>query len=153
MLDFLSREMFAKNNMKNKLRWLLVAVILFDFAVTILGQPSSYWHDPLSADEGNALFRWFMVRGTICYFAFILSYIVGIFVLVTALPRKSALITGLIFLLAHYFAASTWLSYHFRLSMAGPIMYAVVLSMALMWILESGGSKGCFLPMADCGER
>jgi hypothetical protein len=138
--------------MKNKLRWLLVAVILFDFAVTILGQPASYWHDPLSADEGNALFRWFMVRGAVCYFAFILSYVVGVWALVTALPRKAALITGLIFLLAHYFAASTWLSYHFRLSMAGPIMYAVVLSIALMSILETGGSNRCFLATSGSDE-
>lgn len=138
--------------MKNKLRWLLLAVVAFDFGITIFGQPGSYWHNPLTADEGNPVFRWFMVQGAVCYFAFIFSYIVGVWALVTALPRQAAIITGLVFLLSHYFAASTWLSYHFRLSMAGPILYAVVLSVALIMILQSGGSKSCFLETAN-GDR
>ena len=135
--------------MQNKLRWLLVAVIVFDFGVTILGQPVSYWTNPLTADEGNPVFRWFMVRGAVCYFAFILSYIAGVLALVTVLPRQAAIITGLVFLLSHYFAASTWLSYHFKLSMAGPILYAVVLSIVLILILQSGGSKACFMATSD----
>jgi hypothetical protein len=139
--------------MKNKLRWLLVAVIAFDFSITIFGQPASYWHNPYTADEGNPLFRWFMVRGAVCYFAFIFSYIIGVWALVTALPRQAAIITGLVFLLSHYFAASTWLSYHFKLSMAGPIMYAVVLSIALISILQSGGSRSCFITTTDRQEK
>lgn len=135
--------------MQNKLRWLLVAVIAFDFGITILGQPVSYWTHPHTADEGNPVFRWFMVRGAVCYFAFILSYIVGVLALVTVLPRQAAIITGLVFLLSHYFAASTWLSYHYKLSMAGPILYAVVLSIALILILQSGGSKACFMAKSD----
>jgi hypothetical protein len=139
--------------MNNKLRWLLVAVIAFDFGITIFGQPPSYWHNPHTADEGNPVFRWFMVRGAVYYFAFILSYMVGVLALVTALPKQAAIITGLVFLLSHYFAASTWLSYHFKLSMAGPIIYAVVLSIALILILQSGGSKSCFMATTDREEK
>ena len=129
--------------MKNKLIWLLVAVVAFDFAVTLLGQPSSYWRDPHTANEGNPAFAWFMVRGTFCYAAFILAYLIGVAVLVRVLPRQIAITTGLVFLLAHYFAASTWLSFHFNLGMSGPIIYAVVLSMVLISILQSGTSNGC----------
>jgi hypothetical protein len=138
--------------MKNKLRWLLVAVIAFDFGITIFGQPSSYWHDPHTADEGNPVFRLFMFRGAFCYFAFILAYIIGVLTLVSLLPRQAAIITGLVFLLSHYFAGSTWLSYHFHLGMAGPIMYAVVLSIALITILQSGESKICFTAVTDRKE-
>jgi hypothetical protein len=139
--------------MKNKLLWLLVAVIAFDFGITLFGQPSSYWHDPYTADEGNPVFRWFMFRGTFCYFAFILAYIIGVLALVTLLPRQAAIITGLVFLLSHYFAGSTWLSYHFHLGMAGPILYAVVLSIALILILQSGESKVCFMAVTDHKEK
>lgn len=132
---------------------MLVAVIAFDFGITIFGQPASYWHDPHTADEGNPVFRLFMFQGAFCYFAFIIAYIVGVFALVTLLPRPAAIITGLVFLLSHYFAGSTWLSYHFHLGMAGPIMYAVVLSVALILILQSGESKACFMTAADRKEK
>jgi hypothetical protein len=132
-------------NMRNKLLLLLVAVIVFDFGITILGQPASYWHNPLTADEGNPVFRWFMIRGAVCYLAFILSYVLGVSALATRLPRQAGITTGLVFLLSHYFAASTWLSYHFKLSMAGPIVYAAVLSIALVSILQCDGLKSRFM--------
>ena len=139
--------------MKNKLCWLLVAVIVFDFGITIFGQPSSYWHNPQTADEGNPVFRWVMYQGAFCYLAFILAYLVGVLALVTRLPRPAAVITGLVFLLSHYFAGSTWLSYHFHLGMAGPILYALVLSIALIMILQSGDPKVCFRATTDQGEK
>jgi len=139
--------------MKKKLLFLLAAVIAFDFAVTILGQPRSYWLDPRTAEEGNPVFRWFMFQGTACYFAFIAAYIAGVVGLVSRLQRQPALIVGLVFLLSHYFAASTWLSFHFHLNMAGPAVYALVLSFWSISIMrpsdwnaccEDGGSRGSF---------
>lgn len=129
--------------MKNRLTWLLLAVIAFDFGITLLGQPSSYWHEPSTANEGNPVFAWFMARGILCYAAFVMAYITGVSVLLRALPRQIATTAGLVFLLSHYFAASTWLSFHFNLGMGGPIIYAVVLSIALISILQAGASKGC----------
>ena len=49
-------------------------VIAFDFGITLLGQPSSYWHDARTANEGNPVFAWFMVRGVTLYLAFIVIY-------------------------------------------------------------------------------
>jgi len=135
--------------MKNRLTWVLLAVIAFDFGVTILGQPPSYWHDPRTANEGNSLFAWFMVRGPLCYAAFIAAYIIGVSALVRVLPRRTAIITGFVFLLSHYYAASTWLSRHFNLGMSGPIVYATVLSIVLISILQSGAPNGCILATAD----
>jgi len=138
--------------MKNKLRWLLIAVIAFDFGITMFGQPASYWHNPLTADEGNPVFRWFMFRGVYCYLAFILAYLFGAFALVTLLPTQAAIITGLVFLLSHYFAASTWLSFHFHLGMVGPILYALVLSVALILILQHAEQKACLMTTDDRKE-
>jgi hypothetical protein len=129
--------------MKNRLIWLLLAVIAFDFGITLLGQPSSYWHDPNTANEGTPAFKWFMVRGIVCYGAFILAYIISVAALIRVLPRQIAIITGLVFLLSHYFAASTWLSFHFNLGMMGPILYAVALATVLISILQSGGANLC----------
>ena len=123
--------------MKNKLLWLLLAVVAFDFAITLCSQPSSYWRDPSTADEGNPVFAWFMVRGIVCYALFIIAYLLGVFFLIRILPRQFAIITGLVFLLSHYFAASTWLNFHYHLGMIGPIIYAVILSSLLMTILQS----------------
>ena len=138
--------------MKNKLRWLLIAVIAFDFGITMFGQPTSYWHSPLTADEGNPVFRWFMFRGVYCYLAFILAYLFGAFALVSQLPKQAAIITGLVFLLSHYFAASTRLSFHFHLGMVGPILYAVVLSVVFMLILQPAEQKACFMTTDDRKE-
>jgi hypothetical protein len=130
--------------MKNKLLWLLAGVIAFDFGITMLGQPASYWHDPHTAHEGNPVFRWFMVRGTVCYLAFVLGYVAGVVALVSRLPRQAAIITGLVFLLVHYFAGSGWLAFHFHHDLIGPAVYALVLSIALILILDSADWKACF---------
>jgi hypothetical protein len=139
--------------MKKRLTWLLLAVIAFDFGITLVGQPSSYWRDPHTANEGNPAFAWFMVQGTVCYAAFILAYMIGVSVLVRVLPRQIAIFTGLVFLLSHYFAASTWLSFHYHLGMSGPIIYAVVLAIALVSILQSGAPNGCSTVTANQEEK
>ena len=121
----------------------MLAVIAFDFVITLIGQPSSYWHDPHTAREATPLFAWFMVRGISWYLAFTLFYMGSAAVLVRALPRQMAVITGLVFLLSHYFAACTWLALRFDFGMIGPIVYAAVLSTALVLILKSGALSGC----------
>jgi hypothetical protein len=90
-----------------------------------------------------------MFRGAFCYLAFILAYMAGVFALVTLLPRQAAIITGLVFLLSHYFSGSTWLSFHFHLGMGGPILNAFVLSIALILILRPAELKVCFLTTDD----
>ena len=129
--------------MKNRLLWLLLAVIVFDFGVTLIGQPSSYWSDPHTAREANPLFAWFMVRGIAWYLALIFGYMISVTALLKLLPEQGANVTGLIFLLSHYFAAFTWLTLRFDLGMTGPVIYATVLSIALVSILQSGTSRSC----------
>ena len=129
--------------MKNRLTWILVFVIAFDFGITLLGQPSSYWHDPHTANEGNPVFAWFMVRGLALYLAFIVIYIASVVLLIRRLPGQSAIVTGFIFLFSHYYAGCTWLDFHFKLNMLGPIICAAVLSVALLAALKSGPSAVC----------
>lgn len=130
--------------LKNRLLFLLASVVAFDFFVTVLGQPAGYWHDPQMADEGNPLFRWIMLQGPICYFGFIAAYISGIVGLVNRLPRQTAIIVGLVFFLTHYFAASTWLAFHFKFNIAGPAAYALALSLAMIAIMRPSDKTTCF---------
>jgi hypothetical protein len=129
--------------MKHRLSWLLLAVMGFDFGITLLGQPSSYWHDPHAAREANALFAWFMVRGLAWYIPSILCYMAGVVGLVRLLPQRSAIITALVFLFAHYFAGCTWLTLRFDLGIVGPVIYGVVVSIALVSIVESAMPIQC----------
>ena len=129
--------------MKTRLQWLVLAVIAFDFGITLVGQPHSYWLEPHTAWEATPLFAWFMVRGIIWYLGFVVSYMSVVFVLMRALPRQTAIIVGLVFLLSHYFAACTWLSLRFDFGMIGPIVYAAVLSSVLVSILKLGPLGGC----------
>ena len=131
------------NKMKNKLMWLLLAVIAFDFGVTLLGQPSSYWSDARTAREANPLFAWFMVRGMTWYLLLIVTYMASVGVLLKVLPRQSAIVTGLVFMLSHYFAACTWLTLRFDLGMTGPVIYATMLSIALVSIIQSELPDNC----------
>jgi hypothetical protein len=131
--------------MKKNLLWLLIAVIAFDFGITLLGQPSSYWHDAHTAREANPLFAWFMVRGIVWYLSFICAYGIGVVALVKMLPRPTGIITGSVFLLSHYFAGCTWLTLRFDLGMTGPVIYAVALSIALVSIFRSGPLKACIV--------
>jgi hypothetical protein len=62
---------------------------------------------------------------------------------VKILPGQTGFVTGLVFLLAHYFAGCTWLALRFDLGMTGPVIYAIVLSISLVSILQSGVSSQC----------
>jgi len=121
----------------------LIAVIAFDFAITLLGQPSSYWRDPHTAREGNPLFAWFMVRGLSWYLPCIFGYTAGVVYLVKSLPRRAGLTTGLAFLLAHYFAGCTWLLLRFDFGMTGPAVYAIALSVAVVSVVQSAVPTTC----------
>ena len=130
--------------MKTKLLCLLAGVIAFDFGITMLGQPASYWHHPDTAHEGNPVYHWFMVQGVLCYLTFIVCYIAGVVAVVSRLPRQAAFITGLVVMLIHYFAGSGWLAFHFHHDMMGPAIYALVLAVALLSIFNSSDWKVCF---------
>jgi len=64
--------------------------------------------------------------------------------LVSQLPRQAAIIAGSVFLLVHYFAGLSWVAFHFHHDMIGPVIYALVLSIALMSIFKSADWKACF---------
>jgi len=122
----------AADKTVKRLRWVMVGAMLLDKLNTLLGQPSSYWHQPATADEGDAFFHFFLSRGLSVYLLFSLIYIVVIFLVVSVLPRKCSLTVTFAFILCHYLGASTWLAYHWHLGVVGPILYGIILSLLIV---------------------
>jgi hypothetical protein len=109
-------------------RWIMAFTMLVDLAITLHGQPLSYWRDPSTAFEPNHVVRAVMVEGWTTFVAVSFAYMTALLVLVSLLKRKPGFITLLVFVLVHFYAASTWLDMRWRLGMAGPILYGMILS-------------------------
>jgi hypothetical protein len=123
-----------------RLRWVMLAAIVLDFAVTLLGQPASYWLHPETVNEADQLFRIFMLRGWTSTLLFYLFYLAGAFLLVSVLSARPALICLFAFLFGHFYGASTWLFFRWRLGMEAPVAYGVLLS-AIIVLTEFSQSE------------
>jgi hypothetical protein len=123
---------FTTDKTVKRLRWVMLGVILFDLGSTLLGQPGSYWQHPETADEGNRLFRFFMVLGPLPYFSFDLVYLAVAFLVASMACRRGALIGIFSYILGHYYGASSWLANHWHLGAASFIVYGMVLACVLV---------------------
>ena len=123
---------FTTDKNVRQLRWVMVGAMLFDKSNTLLGQPSAYWSHPYAANEGNSFFRLFLSHGWPTYLLFSVLYISVIFLLVSIIPRRLALVSIFTFILGHYFGASTWLSYRWHFGITGPIIYGIILGFAFV---------------------
>jgi hypothetical protein len=121
------------NQIIRRLRWVMIGVMLIDPIVTLIGEPNSYWLHPQTAHEGNQLWRWFMMRGWSAYVLSDLVYCLGAFWLVSKLPRLLATLTIFAFTLGHFLGASNWFFYDWRLGVATPVLYGILLSGILVW--------------------
>ena len=115
-----------------KARWLMCATVLVDFTLTLLGQPTSYWADPSTAQEYNKLFKLVMNSGCWLFIAFVFSYIVFWFFFVSYANRAIAYIAFYGLTLGHYFGASSWICYYYKLGVTGPVIYAILIGAALV---------------------
>jgi hypothetical protein len=111
-----------------RLRWAIVVVFLADFLLTLLGQPSGYWRHPEMVHEGNAMIRWFMLRGWVAFVVMDVLYCAGLFVLVSYLPRFYAMMVVFGYAFGYFDGASNWLFYERRLGMGAPVLYGAALS-------------------------
>jgi hypothetical protein len=123
---------FTTNRTVKRLRWLMVGVILFDNLNTLLGQPSAYWQHPNAADEINQSWHYSLSHGLPFYILDSFVTISVLFLIVSVIPRKIALIVMFTAILNHYFGASFWLCYHWHFGVGGPLIYGIVLSVILV---------------------
>ncbi|HWD18244.1 MAG TPA: hypothetical protein VHB20_03115 [Verrucomicrobiae bacterium] len=115
-----------------RLRWVMMMVIAADFTVTLLGQPASFWPHPETCREGDAVVRVFLSRGWAPFLALTLTYASFMFSLATRLPRTPGLICALSVIFCHFAAVSNWLFYEWRLGMESPVLYGLLLAVAIV---------------------
>lgn len=118
-----------------RLRWLMLGVILFDMAITLIGQPASYWTDPSTVHEENDLYHIIMSKGIGFLFVTDLIYLTSSFFLVTFLPLRLALILCFSLILGHFFGGASWICFRYQWGVAGMVAYAIVLSAILAVLL------------------
>lgn len=129
-----------------RLRWVMLTAIFLDFAVTLLGQPASYWLHPETAQEADRLFLIFMLWGWTASVLYELFYLAFAFLLVSVLSSTPALIALFAFLFGHFYGASTWLFFHWKLGMEAPVAYGVLLSTILALVLTQSEKRRAGLP-------
>ena len=84
--------------------------------------------------EGNAISRLFMGHGWWAYFLYDAVYAWGAFLLVSKLPRMTALVCAFAFILGHFNGVSCWFFYEWRMGMKTPVIYGVMLGVVVVWL-------------------
>ncbi len=119
-----------------RLRWIMVAAIIFSVGNTLLGQPANFWYNPETAIRGDGLsiynttnhtFDFYLGLGWQVYLMTSLIYLLGAFLFVSILPRKAALIAIFSFIFGHFFGATNWLATRWHLGTNSSSIYALVL--------------------------
>ena len=126
---------FTTDKVIRRLRWITLLVMLADAVITLLGQPSSFWHNPKVANEAEPIVRFFLVQGVFAY-AFVGSlYVIGSLVLASITPRKIGMTILFFLLLEHFWGVTSWLVYrmhcNIRLQNAFELGIAVLIALAV----------------------
>src|SRR5208282_940342 len=124
-----------------RLRWVMVGFTLLDTFSTLLGQPSTYWQHPETANEMSQPWRDSLVHGWPYYCLDSLVVIALMFLIVSVIPRWIALFVLFYYILNHYFGASGWLYYHWNFGVGGLLIYGAILSAILVLCVLPTPSK------------
>jgi hypothetical protein len=145
MKSIFRRAASGADRVVRRLRWVMVGAMLFSAALTILGQPQSFWRNPETAMRGDGLsiynptnhtFEFFLSHGWMAYVTACLVYFAAAFLLVSVLPRTAALIAVFSFIFGHLFGASNWLAIRWHLAFNGVALYGVLMSAAIAWAVS-----------------
>jgi hypothetical protein len=117
-----------------KLRWVMLGPMLFDMINTLAGQPASYWLHTDTVHETNEISRFFLIRGWYAYVSWDIFYFLGIFWLVSILPRRLALICIFMFIFIHFVGTSNWFFYEWRMGMETPVIFGIILSVIIVML-------------------
>jgi hypothetical protein len=115
-----------------RLCWVMALTTAIDCIFTLIGQPASYWQNPATVHEANPASKFFLEEGWWAYAAYnVVEIAVPWFVALRAAPVIGwALALGVA--LGGLFGGSNWLFYEWRLGLQAPIVYAALLSIAVV---------------------
>ncbi len=128
---------FPKDNIVNRMRWILVGTIVCCFINTLIGQSTKYWHNPETAIRADGLsiynptnhaFDFFIGYGWFTYIVTCVVYLTVVFLLVSLLPKRLALITIFSFIFGYFFVVTNWIAIRWHLGMIAVPLFAIVLS-------------------------
>lgn len=109
---------FTTDKVVRQLRWIALFVMLLDATCTLIGQPSSFWRDPSTTNEGSPVVRFFLSRGLIPFAVVGALYIIGTLLIASVTPRKVGLAVLFYLILGHFVGMSSWIKYYFHSSHA-----------------------------------
>ena len=141
---------FTDDQIVKRLRWVMIAVMLFSIFNTLCGQPQSFWQHPETAMRGDGLsihhktnhtFEFFLSHGWQAYLLACAVYLSAAFLIVSTLPRTAALMVIFSFIFGHFFGASNWLGGRWHLGAAGPPIYGIVLGAILVAVAFPSGEN------------
>ena len=124
----------TNDGLVRRLRWLVVCAIFIDAALTLLGQPSTYWHDYQTALEGNPFFRQFLCRGYLSFLLVMLVFASFAFLIISILPRRAALMLIFTYLFVEFFTTESWLMLRWKLGGNGLSVHAILFGAAVVWL-------------------
>ncbi len=130
-----------------RLCWLMALTTTVDGAFTLIGQPVSYWRESLTVHEANPLARFFLETGWWAYAIYIVALIAVPWLLSMRISKGTGWVIVLGTTLGGLIGGSNWLFYEWRLGLQAPILYSLVLSVMIVWLLLKGNQP------AKSGER
>ena len=118
-----------------RLCWVMALTTVVDAIFTLIGQPASYWQNPATVHEGNPASKFFLEEGWWAYAAYnVVEIAVPWFLALRVAPVIGwALAFGVT--LGGLFGGSNWLFYEWRLGLQAPIVYAMLLSIVIVWLV------------------
>ena len=131
---------FSHDPIVKRLRWVVLAAMLFSVINTLAGQPESYWHHPETAIRGdgmsianptNPTFDFFLGHGWLAYLGASVAYLAAAFLILSMLPRMAALMAAFAILFGHFFGTANWLCIRWHLGMPAFAIYGALLGAAL----------------------
>lgn len=126
---------FADNRRLSRLCWIMALAIATDCVCTLIGQPASYWHNPATVFEANPASKFFLQIGWWAYAAYDLAQITLFRLLALRVPPTAGWAIAFGMMLGGLCGGSNWLFFVWRLGLQAPILYGLILSTSIVWLV------------------
>jgi hypothetical protein len=130
-----------------KLRWLMLAVLIFDTTCTLSGQPATYWQHPQTANEGFFIARFFITKDVGIYLLYDMAIFSIYFFLVSLLSAPIAMVVCITVILSYFFGASTCINNGWHFSAEGPVIFGTILAFIFTGLAFPNNKNRSYLPV------
>jgi hypothetical protein len=131
---FLTVEESERNGLR-RLCWVMAFTIAIDGIFTLIGQPASYWQNPATVHEANPMSKFFLEKGWWAFAAYNLVETAGPWLLALRVSPVTGWAVAFGMALGGFFGGSNWLFYEWRLGLQAPVVYAMLLSIVIVWLV------------------